>query len=103
MNLLVKTDIVIVEPLKNKHFGYSVSMSAQNPDLIEIKKKSHCGRNRGVAGMITKEGEIKSTDKKLNKFITPEIRSKINFLVELAFGKDGKKVCKFKNGLIHLG
>lgn len=103
MNLLVKTDIVIVEPIKNKHFGYKVTMSAKNPDLIEIKAKSHSGQNRGIAGIITKDGEIKSTDKKLNTFITPEVRNKINFLVELAFGKDGKKVCNFKNGLIHLG
>jgi hypothetical protein len=99
--MLINPNITIQEPKRNKQWGYYVTPSEDNTGL-KIKAKSSNGRSRGFVGTIHADGFIVA-DKKVHKSITPTIRQKIDFVLDLAFGSKRDAPCfDVRIGMIEL-
>ena len=53
---------------------------------MKIKAISASGRKRGNIDQITKDGNIEVKDEKFFKFVTPQIRKKIELALDLIYG-----------------
>ena len=101
MATLIIPKITILEPKKGKQ-GYCAIIEKNNTNIIKIKAKTVDGRNRGEVGQILRDGTIQLTNTKVHTFINKEIRSKIDFVLDMAYGKNRFNNCTLKSGLIKL-
>ena len=85
MNTFINPKVTIKEPIKNKSFGYFTAIDKKDKTILKIKSKSSSGTPRGVVGFITKDGEVKA-DPQIQALITSEVRQKIGFVLDMAFG-----------------
>mgnify|MGYP003577076156 CR=1 FL=1 len=81
MTIKINPVITIAKAKKNKNYGLYTKLTPDN-SAIEIRAVSHSGRKRGVVGKISKDGFI-DAENNVKKHITPTIRQKIDFVVDL--------------------
>lgn len=89
MKLFINSKITIVEPKKNKHYGYYTLLEKSDPSVLKIKSKSASGRQRGTVGEIYRDGKINVNDNRVLKFITPDLKKRINFAVDILLTMKG--------------
>jgi hypothetical protein len=100
MHTYINPKITIVEPVKNRNYGYYTVLEKDNTNVLKIKSKSASGRKRGVVGEILRDGSIKASDDVM-KYMTKEVKQKIKMVVELIYTSNSTDL-KIKNGLVTL-
>lgn len=103
--MILMTDrIVICKAIKNKQFSYELIINHNNTGRNVIQARSFDKRSRGI------KGEVKANEKnitwqykeELKKHLTTPIRKKIEFAIEMVYGKDGSKVPEVHKGKLKI-
>lgn len=94
MKVLVNPKITLNKGIKGKCREYSVVLHKNNTNELTIRSISPDGKDKRVAGTINREGKINYSNKH-SKFVKPlitdDIKSKIELLLDLVFGKKRDK------------
>lgn len=104
MATFVNTKIIISKPIKQKSFGFYITIRKKDVNNLTIKAHDYKGRDKGIAGKIDRLGYI-SFNKRLMKMVQPlintkEVRGKIDLTLDLVYGVDRTKVCTVEdNGM----
>lgn len=104
MATLVNTKIKLNEPVKNKTFGYFITVDKKNINYLTVKAVDYKGRGKGSVGIIKRNGVAEIKPKYADK-INPLIEAspmqvKINLTLDLVYGKERTAFAKVvKNGM----
>ena len=104
MSTLIRTTIVVNQPIKRKCFGYTISLNKNNTNQLIIKARSANGRGRGNVGFIYKDGTISLVEAykpHVEPFLTKEIKDKVSLTLDLIYGKNRDKELAISNGLVN--
>lgn len=88
--LLIKDRITISKAKKNKCLGYEFVINHKNTQKNVVIARSYNGKSRGIKGFVTKDGYF-TLSGVLEPHITSKIKQKIEFALEMVYGKDGSK------------
>jgi hypothetical protein len=99
MAVLMKPEIVICEPKKNKHFGYKLFLNYKGTGRNLIEAKSKSGRIRGIKGEVFVSSKIECT-KQLKEHLSEPILKKINFALDMAYGETRLGALETSKGMI---
>lgn len=104
MATLIKPQITISKPIKNKSMGYSITLDPKTKARLIVRARTSDGRSRGIVAYIQKDGTIeylKQMD--LWKLFNTSVVQKVDLTLDLIFGSSRKEKCETaKNGLIQV-
>lgn len=83
---LINTKIEFIKPSEGRHYGYYAMVEKQNPNCLLIRAISASGRKRGIVGKILKGGHIITDDEIMLKYITNDVKKKIDATLDLIYG-----------------
>lgn len=105
MSTFINTKITIKKPIKNKSIGYVAFLAKDEKHQLTVKAISENGKSRGIVGYITRGGSFITHSKYTKEvpIITPSIKSRIDIVLDLIFGKERNKEIQVagKEGMVH--
>lgn len=102
MKVLINPKIIINEPVQGKRYGFKITLSKKDSEQLTVKAFSHCGRNRGAVGKITKTGETITLNKAIPfPAISQITQMKIDILLDFIYGKRRDKTVQICKGLVY--
>lgn len=107
MNVSINTKITVLKAVRRKNIGYIITVEKKAPEYLTITARSENGKGRGVVGRIDKDGLLnisKDHADILYPLLNAEnMKNRIEIVLELVYGKDGKRKLNFnKKGLIDI-